>query len=42
LAEHAGLPTMFLCAGALILAMGVWTWFALSPATGAPAQQAAD
>jgi MFS family permease len=42
LAEHAGLPTMFLVAAALIFAMGIWAWFALSPATGAPARQVAD
>ena len=42
LAEHAGLPTMFLASGTLILVMGVWAWFALSPAHGPRAQQAAD
>jgi MFS family permease len=36
LAEHAGLPTMFLAAGALILAMGAWAWFALSLAPTTP------
>jgi MFS family permease len=42
LAENEGLPTMFLSAAALILAMGAWAWFALSPAPAARAQPAAD
>ena len=42
LAEHAGLPAMFLAAAALIFAMGVWAWFALAPAAAARAQPAAD
>ena len=32
LAEGAGLPTMFACAAALVLAMGLLTWIALAPA----------
>ena len=42
IAETAGLPTMFLAAAVLIFGMGLWAWFALSPAGAARAQPAAD
>jgi hypothetical protein len=42
IAETAGLPTMFLAAAVLIFGMGIWAWFALSPATAARAQAASD
>ena len=40
LAENAGIPTMFLVAGALILCMGAGVWIALSPSSAARAQAA--
>lgn len=42
LAEHAGLPSMFLSAALLIFAMGLWAWFALAPVPLARPQPAAD
>jgi hypothetical protein len=41
LAENAGIRTMFLVAGGLILLMGIGVWIALQPA-GSAAPQAAD
>jgi len=41
LAEHAGLPVMFISAATLIFAMGLGVWFWLSPAPAAR-EQAAD